>query len=396
VGTGARPFVPARSLTNGGAPGGPDPGVPVPAVRFDQKNEAFKRRHWDAGLTSPGRRTLYEDVVFGDRVGYRKLDYAFRNASWHLEWSSAFGNDQGNSGLYAWDGMPEKVRAYAESGGKVEESPAEMSRLLKKVARFLGADKVGIAEVHPNWVYSHEFNLKTKEHYPIELPEGCDTAIVLAVAMDYDVMRSSPSAAAGAATGLGYSRMAFAASNVAAFIRQLGYRAVPSGNDTALSVPLALAAGLGDWSRMGLLVTPEFGPRVRLCKVFTDLPLVPDRYEPLGVVEFCGDCETCAQHCPSQALPLGGVTEQGPNISSHSGVRKWYIDAVKCHNFWLRNATDCSVCIRVCPFNKPAGGLHDLVRGAIHRTTLLNRLFVRFDRLLGYDKRVPAQRFWSG
>ena len=371
------------------------PSISVPGYRFDQKNEVFKRRHWDEELIPKGRKTLYDDVVFDDRAGYRKLDYAFRNASWHLEWSSGFGNDQGNSGLYAWEGMPEKVRAYAEAGGRVEESPAEMSRLLKKVARFLGADKVGIADVHPNWIYSHEYNLKSHEHYPIDVPEGCNKAVVLAVAMDYDVLRSSPSAAAGAATGMGYSRMAFVAGNVAAFIRQLGYRAVPAGNDTALSVPLALAAGLGDWSRMGLLVTPEFGPRVRLCKVFTDLPLSPDMYKPLGVVDFCKDCETCARRCPSQALPFGGMTEVGPNISSHSGVRKWYVDAPKCHDYWLRNRTDCSVCIRVCPFNKPPGIVHDAVRATIRRTTLLNRLFVRMDKAMGYDRRLSALRFWD-
>ena len=40
--------------------------------------------------------------------------------------------------------------------------------------------------------------------------------------------------------------------------------------------PLAIMAGLGELSRIGILITPEFGPRVRLCKVFTDLPLQAD------------------------------------------------------------------------------------------------------------------------
>lgn len=382
-------------MSNGGSRGSLDPGFPVPDYRFDQKNEVFKREHWDDQLVSPGRRSANDNVAPDARVGYRKLDFALQYASWHLEWSSGLGNDQGDSGLYAWEGIPEKARALADSSGKVELSPSEMTQVVKKVARFLGADKVGIADVHPNWIYSHEFNLKTQTHYPIDLPEGCDKAVVLAVAMDYDVMRSSPSATAGAASGLGYSRMVFAASNVAAFIRHLGYRAVPCGNDTGLSVPLALAAGLGDWSRMGLLVTPEFGPRVRLCKVYTDLPLAADRYRPLGVVDFCKDCKTCAQHCPSRAIGFGDQTEEGPNISSHSGARKWYINAVKCHDFWLRNGTGCSVCIRVCPFNKPAGLSHDLVRAAIRRTTVLNGLFVRFDKLFGYDKRLSAGRFWG-
>ena len=78
----------------------------------------------------------------------------------------------------------------------------------------------------------------------------------------------------GGGKGQGYSMMVYTANLMAAFIRGLGYKAIPCGNDTALSIPLAMAAGLGEWSRMGLLVTEKFGPRVRLCKVFTDMPAI--------------------------------------------------------------------------------------------------------------------------
>ncbi len=52
-----------------------------------------------------------------------------------------------------------------------------------------------------------------------------------------------------------------------------------------------IAASLGEFGRMGLLITEKYGPRVRLCKVFTDLPLAIDRYRPFGVTEFCKTCE---------------------------------------------------------------------------------------------------------
>ena len=41
-------------------------------------------------------------------------------------------------------------------------------------------------------------------------------------------------------------------------------------------------AGLGEYGRLGLLITPEFGPRVRIGKIFTDLPLSHD--EPRSFV----------------------------------------------------------------------------------------------------------------
>jgi len=367
---------------------------PVPNYRFDQKNEMFKRSIWDEEMR-PHARRFYEEVEYQQKVGYRKLDYAFRNAAWNLEWGFALGNSRSNSGLYSWDGIPTKIRRFVETGDPVKEPPVEMSRVIKKVAGFLGADLVGVCRFHPNWVYSHEFNLLTMEHYPIELLEGCTNAIVMAIQMNYDAIRSSPTGVAAAATGLGYSKMAFVANLLAAFIRGLGYRALPAGNDTALSIPLAMAAGLGEWSRMGLLITEAFGPRVRLCKVFTDLPLAHDAYRPFGVVEFCETCKKCATYCPSGAIPDGDMTTEGPNISSHSGVLKWYVNAEKCFAFWGKNRLDCANCIRVCPFNKAPGMIHDAVRSVIRKTTLFNRSFVWMDSLVGYDSPHPANSFWD-
>lgn len=43
-------------------------------------------------------------------------------------------------------------------------------------------------------------------------------------------------------------------------------------NDISLSIPLAIEAGLGELGRNGLLITKDFGPCVRLCKIFTTCP----------------------------------------------------------------------------------------------------------------------------
>jgi reductive dehalogenase len=354
----------------------------------------FKRARWEEKM-KPYAKRFYEEVRFFNKPGYRKVDYALRNAAWSLEHNFGMGNSRSNSGLYEWSGVSEKIKPYIETGRPIIESPEEMSKSIKEAARFFGADLVGICELHPHWVYSHEFNLFTLEHYPIEVPEECNNAIVMAVEMDYETIRSSPSGVAGAATGLGYSRMAFVANAVANFARGNGYQAIPCGNDTALSIPLAMAAGLGEWSRMGLLVTEKYGPRVRLCKVFTDLPLAYDSYRPFGVVEFCKVCKKCADHCPSQAIPHGDMTVEGPNISNHSGVLKWYINAEKCYSFWSKNRMDCTTCIRVCPFNKPTGFTHDAARAIIRKATIFNRFFVWIDSLLGYEKSYSAQRFWD-
>ena len=85
-------------------------------------------------------------------------------------------------------------------------------------------------------------------------------------------------------------------------IRSLGYVAIPCMNSTAMSVPLAIDAGLGELGRLGYLVTPEWGPHVRIDKVLTNMPLKPDRPINFGVTEYCTECGICAVECPSGAI----------------------------------------------------------------------------------------------
>lgn len=369
---------------------------PVPDAPFDQRNELFKRRSWDkevAAFADP----LYNEIRFQDKYGFRKLDYALRNAAWNIEYGYACGNSRGDWGLYSWSHVPEKARRFVETGEPVSFDPITNQRIIKKAARFLGADLVGVCYAHPHLVYSHEMDLLEKKHKPVKLPEGCIHAVVMAVEMDYDTARHSPDAISGASTGLGYSRQAVLANHMAAFIRGLGFQAVPSGNDTALSIPLAMAAGLGELGRNGLLITEKFGPRVRLCKVFTDMPLAHDTFRPFGVERFCRTCRKCAEYCPSKAISFDPPTDRGPSPSNHSGVRKWYINPEKCFRFWAKNWMDCNNCVHVCPFNKPDGRLHDSVRFLIRRLPQLNRLMRRLDDLFGYGRPLSQEekKFWE-
>ena len=70
--------------------------------------------------------------------------------------------------------------------------------------------------------------------------------------MDWEGINTSPREEASAATVLAYSRMAQLSASLAKYIRSLGYPALPCGNDTAQSIPLAIDAGLGELGRNGL------------------------------------------------------------------------------------------------------------------------------------------------
>ena len=130
----------------------------VPNYRFDQRNEMFKRRTWDEEIMAQGDQ-FYNQVKYRDRYGYRKLDYALRNASWNIEYAHAFGILCSNQGLYSWTHIPDKVKKFVETDGPVTQSPEVNTRIIKKAAKFLGADLVGICSAHPNLIYSHELDL---------------------------------------------------------------------------------------------------------------------------------------------------------------------------------------------------------------------------------------------
>lgn len=372
--------------------------------RYDQKNTIFSRSSWDPTIRELGGDYLSDHADTNrpdiNSPDYNLRDWAFDQASWYVERQLAKGSRGiGNFGLYRWHIDPVEIAKEFNlpPGWKYEISdPVRMSTDIKTVASFLGASLVGICKLDQRWVYTHSFNRLTDEHLPIAIPPECEKVIVLAHEEDYRMIKLSPAILSCATVADCYSRMAFVGGRLAHFIRALGYKAIPCGNDTALSIPLAIDAGLGQLGRNGILITKEFGPRVRLSKVFTDMPLAPDKPVDFGVTEFCNNCGLCAENCPSQAISFGEPTFEGPSISNNHGLYKWYINPEKCFMFWRHKYRFCcSNCKRFCPFNKPPGWLHDMVRFFVRDIPQLNSLFVRMDKLFGYGKRGKGEDFWK-
>lgn len=242
---------------------------------------------------------------------------------------------------------------------RVHAPNQELTQKVKEAASLYGADLVGVAKVDERWIFSADYHkpfviddcqapLEDEEGFHI--PSKFTRAIVMALVMDDDLQDQSPSLAASTAASLGYSRMAITAVSLAEYIRGLGYHAIPSMNDTALSIPLAVDAGLGQLGRHGLLITPEYGSNVRLCKVLTDMPLAEDQPIDFGVTEFCSNCLLCVRHCPSGSISAGEQTMESERSTGNSGVLKWYIKGESCLRFWQENGASCGNCIAVCPF----------------------------------------------
>ena len=367
--------------------------------RFDQQNNLFFRAVWEPSFADL-RKQFYSVVYPEDRPGYRLEDVAFEQAGWYAEQAFAMGNLGGGQGLYSWETPKIWYSDYRPPTGLKlgVDDPSKMTRVVKKAARVYGASLAGVCHLDQRWLYSHYMHIRGKqiERNPIEIPEEYKYAIVLAFEMDYDLIKLLPTRTGSAGVTSAYARMAFTTGTLAQFIRYLGYKAIPMGNDTATSIPLAIDAGLGELSRMGVLITPEYGPRVRLAKVFTDLPLEPDSPIEFGVWDFCMKCEKCARYCPGQAIMFGPPTDKVHNISNREGLLRWPIDAEKCFSWFARTKGVCGACIRVCPFNQPRGLLHEWVRRGVKNTRWLDSLFIKADDLLGHGKKARVDSFWDG
>jgi len=372
------------------------------AERFDQRNEVFKRATCDPAMLDLAKKyyARYEGLVMPEeREGYTIKELALSMAGWHVALDFGSGLFVGGEGLEAWEAQPvgRTDTTRMPKGLKLEGGdPAEMTKVIKRAAGLFGASLVGVCELDRRWLYSYSYHTAKREHKPVEIGEEFKYAIIMAHEMDYDGMKQSPNSISEAVASTIYSRMAVTAALLAQYIRGLGYKAIPMGNDTANSVPLAIDAGLGELSRMGLLITPEYGPRVRLNKIFTDMPLMPDSPVEFGVWDFCLKCEKCARFCPGQAIMRGQPTDKINSICNREGLLRWPLNAEKCFIFLSRNNTDCGVCIRVCSFNKLPGVLHDWVRWGVKNTRWLDSPFVKADDMLGYGRRAKAEHFWNG
>jgi reductive dehalogenase len=157
---------------------------------------------------------------------------------------------------------------------------------------------------------------------------------------------------------------------------------------------MAVDAGLGELGRHGLLITRDFGPRIRISKVFTNLPLIADFPIDIGVQKFCEKCKLCAKHCPSRAIQDGKRTDRAWDKSNSEGLLKWPIRAMNCFEWWVKNGNGCSVCIRVCPWNKPNNLLHKFVRIFPERD-LFTKLILNMDQRFGYGRQSKAKGYGS-
>ena len=208
---------------------------------------------------------------------------------------------------------------------------------MKKSALNLGAVLFGTAETERSWVYSVRGRGGL---YGCETGDVLPYTIMIAVEMDEAEINRAPAVEQSVEVAGAYLRAAVISLALKRMLCTWGYKAVAhiDGMSQLIMPPAAEAAGLGAIGFHGLLVTPHYGPRIRLSAVTTDMPLPSGHKSEFDVLNFCKTCGRCAASCPSGSIQDSGV------------------DHESCFALWRRMATDCGVCLAVCPFSHPKKG----------------------------------------
>ncbi len=264
-------------------------------------------------------------------------------------------------------------------------SATEATAEIKQLALDLGALDVGVTELQPYHVYSHIGRGAGVYGEPVALDHRW--AVAITVEMDYEPLRHAPGGPVIAESTRVYAVSGKVAVELAAGIRSMGYpaRAHIDGNYRVIAPLVAWDAGLGEIGRMGLLMTPRVGPRVRIAVVSTDLPLTPDQPgDDHSMIDFCTVCKKCADNCPSGSIPSG-------DRERIDGAWRWAIDPDSCFRYWNAIGTDCGRCLTVCPYSHPDNPAHNLLRAAIRRSAAARRASLWLDDLF-YGRKPRARR----
>ena len=255
----------------------------------------------------------------------------------------------------------------------------ELTEFVINWIKKLGALDVGICEMKNEHWYTHKGR---GEEYGNEVVTEHQFGIAFTTEMNQEMVDAAPAASIVMESGQQYLEAGKIAVQVAKFIRNLGWeaRAHIDGNYRVVCPLVARDAGLGEIGRMGLLMTPRQGPRVRIAVVTSNIPLrISVRKEDPSVINFCEICKKCADVCPSSSISFN-------DREIINGSLRWQINSESCFTYWCNVGTDCGRCMRACPYAHPDNLLHNIVRWGIRHSWLFRQVALQMDDLFYHRK----------
>lgn len=172
-----------------------------------------------------------------------------------------------------------------------------------------------------------------------------DAAVVLGMEMDKALLNEAPSLGKKLFDFEVYVEAGLRVLDVARFIRSKGIRCIARHpfEGWVKFPPHAINAGLGELGAMGVVVTPQFGPRQRWCMISVDAEFEPDEPVDLGMAEYCDACLLCVLACPGKAISNERIWWRGVYKRKNNDTKCWP---------WFVRFDGCGICLKVCPINR--------------------------------------------
>lgn len=219
------------------------------------------------------------------------------------------------------------------------ELPVTQKQLVEKALSF-GAELAGVAPAQ-RWEERGEV---PKEQWPSSLWPQAQTVLVMAVPLWLPLVEAAPTVLGREQVIVANRILEKAAYNMVLFLRGQGAAAVTlteASNGTAPEEPRVFSnvwagfyAGLGTVGQNRALLTREYGPRIQLKAIFTDLQVAASVVQ---TSELCQKCGQCQQLCPVQALSQQEESMDYKACQDYEGnLKQAFCDP-------------CSNCIKVCP-----------------------------------------------
>ncbi len=224
---------------------------------------------------------------------------------------------------------------------------------LKNTLFGLGADLVGVADTK---------SLEELETDPPDLLTPFTRAVAIAVHIPrsvFEPITEHPTPIYASIYQTVNRLLDDIAFGIARRLDDTGYRALPVPASQVLDrnrwrgaishKAVARMAGLGWQGKNLLLITPQYGSRVRLVTVLTDAPVSADG----PVANRCGRCHACVDACPVGAIKGVGTADryQSRNQAMHFSrcVQRLTVEHGAMEQI---GAPICGICINVCPFGR--------------------------------------------
>lgn len=217
--------------------------------------------------------------------------------------------------------------------GKTRMNPEEFKELEHLCSR-LGIATIGYTHLETSHLFKDSVAL-----FPY--------AIVFTMEMEAVSIQAAPSRKTIREIFRTYHGLGRAMNILAQFLRERGFnaQAIPAISNNLNLTVLGRDAGLGEFGAHGMLITPKYGPSVRLAAVLTDIENLPLHQDPAHtwILDYCTSCQACVRACPAHAI-YETPKRFADGSEEHIDYRLCAVPFSRQHG--------CTVCIKECTIFK--------------------------------------------